>query len=84
MHLPRTSLWMSWSPAGLAVHHFDLYRLTGPADMARLNMDESFRQAISLVEWAERLQQAKPADRLDMSISILSEVGSDAAVMYQH
>jgi tRNA A37 threonylcarbamoyladenosine biosynthesis protein TsaE len=43
--------------------------------MARLNMDESFSQAISLVEWAERLQQAKPADRLDLSISILSEVG---------
>jgi hypothetical protein len=61
--------------AGLQVHHFDLYRLAGPAEMARLNLDDSFSGAISLVEWAERLQQQVPAERLGLHLTILPEVG---------
>lgn len=36
---------------GPPVHHFDLYRLAGAADMAKLGLDGSFTTAVSLLEW---------------------------------
>jgi tRNA threonylcarbamoyladenosine biosynthesis protein TsaE len=48
------------------VHHFDLYRLRGPADFKKLALEESFSAAVSLVEWSERLQGAVPPARLDV------------------
>jgi len=53
---------------GSPVHHFDLYRLSGPADFKNLALDESFTSAVSLVEWSERLQHATPPCRLDVRI----------------
>lgn len=49
-------------PAGPA-HHFDLYRLDGPAGLAELGWDEA-REGIVLVEWPDRLGAEAPADAL--------------------
>lgn len=53
---------------GSPVHHFDLYRLSGPADFKNLALDQSFTSAVSLIEWSERLQLATPPCRLDVRI----------------
>lgn len=50
------------------VHHFDLYRLTGPAEMSKLGLGSSFASAVSLLEWAERLGHLAPSERLDVYI----------------
>ena len=50
------------------VHHFDLYRLKGPGDCDRLGLEESFATASSLIEWAERLGERCPGERLDVYI----------------
>jgi len=41
-------------PGGIAAHHFDLYRLSGPGGLHELGWDEA-REGIVLVEWPERL-----------------------------
>eukprot|EP00887_Chlorella_sp_A99_P001922 scaffold18.g1922.t1 len=53
------------------IHHFDLYRLTEPHDLARLDLAASFATAVSLVEWAERLGGRTPPDHLNLALAIL-------------
>jgi tRNA threonylcarbamoyl adenosine modification protein YjeE len=60
------------------VHHFDLYRLTGPEDCDRLGLEESFTAASSLIEWAERLGERCPGERLDVYIEARAGVGEGA------
>ena len=40
--------------------HADLYRLGGTDEITELGLDDAFRDAISVVEWAERLGAAAP------------------------
>ena len=54
-------------PAGPA-HHFDLYRLSGPAGLTELGWDEA-REGIVLVEWPERLGQLAPPDALRIHLT---------------
>ena len=61
-------------PAG-TVHHFDLYRLTGPADLAELGWDEA-RHDIVLVEWPDRLGSLAPGNALRI---LLAQGSSDNA-----
>ncbi|KAK9827130.1 hypothetical protein WJX74_007536 [Apatococcus lobatus] len=65
---------------GPDIHHFDLYRLDGTASLGRLQLDQSFRDAVSLVEWAERLpSDMLPANRLDIHITPLEAVSGSRA-----
>lgn len=67
---------VQWMCAGPPIHHYDLYRLTASTDMNRLDLAQSFNEAVSLLEWADRLQAASlPDSRLDVRIDILDEVG---------
>jgi tRNA threonylcarbamoyladenosine biosynthesis protein TsaE len=54
-------------PAGPA-HHFDLWRLDGPADLAELGWDEA-REGIVLVEWPDRLGDLAPPDALTIALA---------------
>ncbi|CAL8461935.1 g1466 [Coccomyxa elongata] len=58
---------------GPLVHHFDLYRLSGPAELGRLQLEDAFNSGICLIEWAERLGSSAPADHLQVHIELLSE-----------
>ena len=51
------------------IWHFDLYRLERSGDAVELGIDEAFTDAISLIEWPERLGGLLPADRLDVRLS---------------
>jgi tRNA threonylcarbamoyladenosine biosynthesis protein TsaE len=54
-------------PAGPA-HHFDLYRLDGPAGLEELGWDEA-REGIVLVEWPDRLGALAPPDALRIALA---------------
>jgi tRNA threonylcarbamoyladenosine biosynthesis protein TsaE len=54
-------------PCGPA-HHFDLYRLSGPAGLGELGWDEA-REGIVLVEWPERLGPLAPPDALRIHLT---------------
>ena len=61
------------TPAG-PVHHFDLWRLDGPAGVVELGWDEA-RRGIVVVEWAERLGALRPDDALAI---VLQSSGDDS------
>ena len=65
---------------GPAVNHFDLYRLSGAADLGRLQLGETLSAAVSLVEWAERLGAATPPERLDLRFMMLPDVRAQQPV----
>jgi tRNA threonylcarbamoyladenosine biosynthesis protein TsaE len=53
----------------LPVFHLDLYRIEDAADaMAGGLLDERQSTGVALIEWAERLGPALPAERLDVAI----------------
>lgn len=55
-------------PGGAEAHHFDLYRLSGPADLTELGWEEA-RQGIVLVEWPERLGAERPEGALTIALA---------------
>lgn len=57
-------------PAGPA-HHFDLYRLDGPAGLGELGWEEA-REGIVLVEWPDRLGALAPPEALRIDLAPLA------------
>ncbi|MDA8096776.1 MAG: tRNA (adenosine(37)-N6)-threonylcarbamoyltransferase complex ATPase subunit type 1 TsaE [Desulforudis sp.] len=53
----------------LPLYHFDAYRLKGAADFALLGYEEYFYdEGVALVEWADRVTEVLPRERLDIEI----------------
>lgn len=49
------------SRTGLALHHFDAYRLQGGEDFCELGLDEYFdREGVSVIEWGSRIRNVLP------------------------
>lgn len=55
-------------PTGLAIWHFDLYRLENPAEARELGIEEA-ADGLTLVEWPERLGSHLPKTRLELQLS---------------
>jgi tRNA threonylcarbamoyladenosine biosynthesis protein TsaE len=51
------------------VWHVDLFRLERPEDVEPLGLDEAAGEAITLIEWPDRLGGRVPADRLEIRLS---------------
>jgi tRNA threonylcarbamoyladenosine biosynthesis protein TsaE len=60
---PSFTLLQSYDTHRGTVHHFDLWRLDGPAALAELGWEDA-RQDIVLVEWPDRLGSLSPPDAL--------------------
>lgn len=59
----------------LPIYHFDTYRLATAADFSDLGVDEYFEgDGVCLVEWADRVPQILPDDRLEITLEIRSEL----------
>jgi tRNA threonylcarbamoyladenosine biosynthesis protein TsaE len=55
----------------MPIFHFDAYRITCADEFLELGVDEYFASpALSLVEWADRVSDCLPTDRLTMRIEI--------------
>ena len=61
------------------VHHFDLWRLDGPAALAELGWDDA-RAGIVLVEWPDRLGALRPVDALTITVEMGGETGRRAVL----
>jgi tRNA threonylcarbamoyladenosine biosynthesis protein TsaE len=66
---PSYTLVQSYETPGFTVHHFDLWRLDGPAAVLELGWDEA-RQDVVIVEWPDRLGALAPADALWVALTI--------------
>jgi tRNA threonylcarbamoyladenosine biosynthesis protein TsaE len=52
------------------IYHFDAYRLRDPGEFAMLGAEEYFAQSgWSFIEWANRVAQFLPSDRLEIVIA---------------
>jgi len=56
------------APVG-PVHHFDLWRLDGPAAVAELGWDDA-QDGVVIVEWPDRLGTLRPPDALTVTLSL--------------
>jgi tRNA threonylcarbamoyladenosine biosynthesis protein TsaE len=58
----------------LPVHHIDAYRLARPSDIVDLGSRELFFcDAVSIIEWADRIAGALPDERLDVTLTLAGE-----------
>jgi tRNA threonylcarbamoyladenosine biosynthesis protein TsaE len=73
---PSYTLVQSYDGGQFAIHHFDLWRLDGPAAVAELGW-AFFSQDLVLVEWPDRLGALRPAEALTIA---LAHDGGDARV----
>ena len=59
----------------IPLYHFDLYRMEGPSDLDSLGMDEflSDPKAVTVIEWAERLQDISKQTNIKIEIKRLDQ-----------
>jgi tRNA threonylcarbamoyladenosine biosynthesis protein TsaE len=65
---PTFTLVQTYQTPGLAIWHFDLYRLNHPGEARELGMDEAM-EGLALIEWPERLGRDLPIARLEVQLS---------------
>ena len=69
---PSYTLVQSYATRLGPVHHFDLWRLDGPAGLSELGWPEALADIV-LVEWPDRLGNLTPADALHIALTITSK-----------
>lgn len=67
-------------PGGrVPLYHFDVYRLTDSGGLYDLGFDEYVDgDGVVVIEWADKITDALPAERLDVTLTALSTNGPDA------
>ena len=57
----------------LRIYHIDTYRLRGPDDLEAIGFDEMCRTGAVLVEWADRVADLLPEDRLTIRLAAVDD-----------
>lgn len=50
------------------IWHFDLYRIKEADEVVNLGIDDAFAEGVSLIEWAEKLENYTPINAIDVDI----------------
>ncbi len=61
------------------VHHYDLWRLDGPAALTELGWDEACNDVV-LVEWPDRLSDLRPRDALTVILRLQEQETREAVL----
>lgn len=78
---PTYTLVQTYSaPDGTELVHADLYRVDHAQELDELGLDEAFEDAVSLIEWPDRLSDRLPDDRLDIRLDPDAEGGRVCAL----
>lgn len=72
---PTFTLVQTYETVAGPVWHIDLYRLGAPGEVLELGIEEAFADAITVIEWPDRLGEWLPAERLDIDLDF---AGGDA------
>lgn len=67
---PTFTLVQTYDGAQFTLCHFDLYRLDHPEDIFELGIEDALSDAISLIEWPDRMGTYIPRDRLDVRLTV--------------
>jgi tRNA threonylcarbamoyl adenosine modification protein YjeE len=75
---PTFTLMQIYDGPGYPIVHADFYRIRHPDEVANLGWDEAIEGALVLVEWPQRAEQALKADRLEIDLAMIPELGAEA------
>ena len=60
-------------PDGARIHHMDAYRIQSALEAEDLDLDEMLSNGVLIVEWAERIDAALPAERLSVQLAWVAD-----------
>ena len=66
---PTFTLLQSYDSDIAPIYHYDLYRIEDPDEILELDWEDATYNAITLIEWPERLGPYKPKSYLDITLS---------------
>ena len=66
---PTFTLVQTYQRGDAEIWHFDLYRLEEPDDAFELGIEDAFADAISLIEWPDKLGPYLPSRHLRVTLS---------------
>jgi len=72
---PTFTLMQTYELPRFTLVHADLYRLSGPAELAELGFEDVADRGVVLLEWPDRAGAALPADRLDVALTLSPQHG---------
>ena len=72
---PTFTLMQIYELPRFALVHADLYRLSGPAELAELGFEDLAERGVVLLEWPDRAAGLLPADRLDIALTLSPQQG---------
>jgi len=67
---PTFTLMQAYELPRFSLVHADLYRLSGPGELAELGFEDIAPGAVTLLEWPDRAAGFLPADRLDIALTL--------------
>lgn len=65
---PTFTLVQTYDAENFEIYHFDLYRLKSPEEIWELNMEEALYDAVTLIEWPEKMGSYLPRDIFKITI----------------
>ena len=72
---PTFTLMQAYELPRLNVVHADLYRLSGPGELAELGFEDASDNAVTLLEWPDRAAGFLPPNRLDVALTLSPQHG---------
>jgi len=66
---PTFTLVQTYERGGMEIWHFDLYRLEAPDEALELCIEDAFLDAVSLIEWPDKLGPLLPRGVLRVTLS---------------
>ena len=73
---PTFTLMQAYELPRFNLVHADLYRLSGPGELAELGFEDIAPGAVTLLEWPDRAAGFLPADRLDVALTLSPQQGA--------
>jgi tRNA threonylcarbamoyl adenosine modification protein YjeE len=75
---PTFTLTQTYTLPRFSLVHTDLYRLSGPGELAELGFDGDSAGAVTLLEWPDRAAGMLPPSRLDIALTLAPQHGPNA------
>ena len=72
---PTFTLMQAYDLPRFTLVHADLYRLSGPGELAELGFDDIAERSVTLLEWPDRAAGFLPADRIDVALTLSPQQG---------
>ncbi len=72
---PTFTLMQAYELPRFNVVHADLYRLSGPGELAELGFEDATEDAVTLLEWPDRAAGFLPPNRLDVALTLSPQQG---------